>query len=232
MIEQYREELKDYYDNYINKNEINKSLLNDNYFKLYLDIIKLFSKNPWITQKEVFNSLKISNKNDLITINKIIRSSDLAQEIITKLGIGKKYWNTIIPFAKSTEKTISNQYTFPQRIALFPGVSCMFYCGFCGRDQSQKYPMSILNDSKKTFDKLMMSFVNYYESMVELDDNLINNQHIDLMSKLVALQGFLEKHNFNYRIVDFHNVLRLRNEKVNLWKHPINEMLDDKKLFF
>ena len=154
MIEQYKEKLKDYYDNYINKNEINKSLLNDNYFKLYLDIIKLFSKNPWITQKEVFNSLKISNKNDLITINKIIRSSDLAQEIITKLGIGKKYWNTIIPFAKSTEKTITNQYTFPQRIALFPGVSCMFYCGFCGRDQSQKYPMSILNDSKKTFDRL------------------------------------------------------------------------------
>jgi len=91
---------------------------------------------------------------------------------------------------------------------------------------------SLPTEKKKTFDKLMMSFVNYYESMVELDDNLINNQHIDLMSKLVALQGFLEKHNFNYRIVDFHNVLRLRNEKVNLWKHPINEMLDDKNIVY
>ena len=154
MIKQHSTQLKDHFYNYINKNNIDKSLLSDNSFQLYLDIIELFSKNPWITQEDVFNSFKIPNKKSLIAVNEIIRNSDLAQKIITKLGIGKKYWNTIIPFAKTTEKVITNEYTFPQRIALFPGVSCMFYCGFCGRDQSQKYPMSILEDSKKTFDNL------------------------------------------------------------------------------
>ena len=154
MIKKYLTQLKDHYNNYIFKKNIDKSFLNDNYFQLYLDIIKLFSKNPWFTQEEIFNSFKISNKKNLIIINEIIRNSDLAQRLITKLGIGKKYWNTIIPFAKTTEKTLANEYIFPQRIALFPGVSCMFYCGFCGREQSQKYPISILEDSKKTFENL------------------------------------------------------------------------------
>lgn len=154
MTDKHHDELKRHYYNYINEKNINKLFLKDEYFNVYIDIIKLFSKNPWTTQEDVFNQFKIKNKNDLITLNQIIRNCELAQKLILKFGTGKKYWNTIIPFAKTVEKTLNNQYLFPQRIALFPGVSCMFYCGFCGRDQSQKYPMSILEDSKKTFDKL------------------------------------------------------------------------------
>jgi dTDP-4-amino-4,6-dideoxy-D-glucose ammonia-lyase len=160
MIEQHSAQLKDHYCNYIGKNNIDKSFLSDNYLQLYLDIIELFSKSPWTTQENVFNSFKISNKKSLVIINEIIRNSELAQKLITNLGIGKKYWNTIIPFAKTTEKTLTNKYTFPQRIALFPGVSCMFYCGFCGRNQSQKYPMSILEDSQKTFENLFSQIPN------------------------------------------------------------------------
>lgn len=154
MIKTYKKELKKHYYEYVNNEKIDKNFLNDEYLKLYFDIIELFSQNPWTEQEKVFNSFKISNKKDLITLNKIIRNSELAQRIILKSGVGKKYWNTIIPFAKTAEKTLTNQYSFPQRIALFPGVSCMFYCGFCGRDQSQKYPISIIEDTKKTFDKL------------------------------------------------------------------------------
>tara|TARA_B100000787_G_C16185833_1_gene294597 strand:+ start:242 stop:1747 length:1506 start_codon:yes stop_codon:yes gene_type:complete len=146
--------LKTHYYNYINQFDIDKYFLDEKFFNLFIDIIKLFSKSPWTTQEDIFTQFKITSKASLITINKIIRNCKLAQTLILKSGIGKKYWNTIIPFAKTVEKTLDNQYLFPQRIALFPGVSCMFYCGFCGRDQSQKYPMSILEDSKKTFDKL------------------------------------------------------------------------------
>ncbi len=81
-------------------------------------------------------------------------------------------------------------------------------------------------EKKIRFDKLMKSFVNYYEHKVELDNNLFNNEHIHLMSLVVALQGFLEKNNFEYRFVDFFNILRLKEENVNLWSHPINKMFD------
>ena len=160
MIEENRNELKKHYYGYINEKKIDQSLLSDEYLKLYFNIIELFSKSPWTTQEDVFNSFKLTSKKNLIILNEIIRNSELAQMLILKSGVGKKYWNTIIPFAKTVEKTLNNQYAFPQRIALFPGVSCMFYCGFCGRDQSQKYPLSILENSKKTFEKLFSEIPN------------------------------------------------------------------------
>ena len=159
-IEKYKKELKNYYDNYIKEKNLDDIYFNEKYFQKFLKIIDFFSNNPLLSQEEIFNSLKISNKDNLIFLNEIIRNSTMAQKIITKEGIGKKYWNTIMPFAKTTNQTLENQYSFPQRIALFPGVSCMFFCGFCGRNQTEKYPTTILNDSKETFDKLFSHIPN------------------------------------------------------------------------
>jgi len=36
----------------------------------------------------------------------------------------------------------------------------MFYCGFCGRNQSQKYPMNIIDDSLKNFEQLFAEVPN------------------------------------------------------------------------
>jgi len=160
IIENCKDELKNYYNNYIKEKKSNNIYLEDKYFNYFLQIIDRFSKQPLSTQEEIFNFLGLSNKNDLVFLNDAIRASSVAQNLITKSGIGKKYWNTIMPFAKTTEQTLGNNYQFPQRIALFPGVSCMFYCGFCGRNQSEKYPTSILNDSKLTFDKLFSQIPN------------------------------------------------------------------------
>tara|TARA_B110000046_G_C13004766_1_gene403852 strand:- start:1014 stop:2510 length:1497 start_codon:yes stop_codon:yes gene_type:complete len=154
MIQKYKKKLTEFYKENIIKNNYNEIYLDKKYINIYLSIIETFSKHPLTTQEYIYKSLNINLKKDLIIINKIIRGSSLAQEIITKLGVGNKYWNTITPFAKTCEKTLTNEYQFPQRIALFPGVSCMFYCGFCGRNQSEKYPTTILSDSKKTFDNL------------------------------------------------------------------------------
>jgi len=49
---------------------------------------------------------------------------------------------------------------------------------------------------------------------------------------VVALQGFLEKNNFNYRMVDFYNIHRIKFNNHNLWKHPINQMIDDKNIHY
>ena len=155
------DELKKHYFNYVEKKNFNKIFLTEAFQEKYFTIIKLFSQKPLTTQEQIFNELNFLNKRDLIFINEVIKNSKLAQELILKSGIGKKYWNTIIPFAKKVNKTLKNEYSFPLRIALFPGVSCMFYCGFCGRDQKEKYPLSIVENSKKTFDKLFSEIPSY-----------------------------------------------------------------------
>jgi dTDP-4-amino-4,6-dideoxy-D-glucose ammonia-lyase len=117
------------------------------------EIVKIFSYSPWTTQKEISKKLNIE-KDDLIKINSFISDSKMLQNLILKKGLASKYWNTILPFASITNKVLNNEYSFPKRIALFPGVSCMFYCGFCGRNQTAKYPLEILDNSLKMYKKI------------------------------------------------------------------------------
>ena len=94
-------------------------------------IIHSLSEIPWITQEELANKTSLE-KEDLISVNKIIRESQFLQENIINNGLGKKYWNTIIPYTKSgyIQKVIEHEYVFPLTIALFPGLSCMFFVVF------------------------------------------------------------------------------------------------------
>ena len=131
----------------------------DEYFNKSIYIIHEFSNNPWATQNEILNYLNITIE-DLNTLNLIVRSSDLFQDIILKKGIGKKYWNSIVPFAKSTDLVLSNKISLPKRIVIFPGVSCMFFCGFCGRNQSAKYPMSSVKNGTQVFNRLFQETKN------------------------------------------------------------------------
>ena len=62
----------------------------------------------------------------------------------------------------------------------------------------------------------MMSFVEYYESRVKYDNNLLNNQQLNLLTKVVALEGFLKSNNFNYRIIDFANETERKHNIINL----------------
>lgn len=133
-----------------NKKEI---FINDFYFEKATYIIHKFSNNPWILQSEILDYFKIES-GDLLILNNIIRSSQLFQDIILKEGIGKKYWNSIIPFAKNTDLVLSKKTSLPKRIVIFPGVSCMFFCGFCGRNQSAKYPMSSVANGTQIFKNL------------------------------------------------------------------------------
>ena len=126
---------------------------NENFYNHIRKILQKFSTKPMESQKEIINELKIDKK-ELLKLNYVIQNSEEFQNLIVKNSPARKYWNTIIPFAALTDKVLKNEFSFPKRIAIFPGVSCMFYCGFCGRNQSAKYPTSILSDSSLAFDKL------------------------------------------------------------------------------
>ena len=131
----------------------------DKYIDAVCIIVHRLSNIPWYTQELLMKETEL-NKKELIKINKVIRDSDYLQHLIIKKGLGRKYWNTIIPLLNtgSIQSVIENKYNFPLRLGIYPGISCMFYCGFCGRNQKARYPGGIQKDSfemfKRIFDKM------------------------------------------------------------------------------
>jgi len=125
-------------------------------------IIHRLSEMPWYTQEQISEEIGLTKK-ELIKLNKIIRECDFFQQLIVKAGLGRKYWNTIIPYVKNgvVEKVINYEYQFPLRLALFPGLSCMYYCGFCGRNQKAAYSSSILKDGNERFKNIISSMPKY-----------------------------------------------------------------------
>ena len=105
------------------------------------EIIKFLSDNPFVTQKEICKKFNFS-KDELIEKNKKIRDAHWARDYIINAGIGSKYWkNTIIPTIQSgkAKAVLDEKYAYPDRVGLCPGLSCNFFCSFCGRNYSAAY---------------------------------------------------------------------------------------------
>ena len=139
-------------------NKVGQSSNNSFDYKKYIEaiskIVYKFANDPWSTQEEVQKDLKLT-KSELILINKFIRENKYLQNLITKEGAGYKYWQSISPFCKNLDNSIKNKFQYPMRIALYPGVSCMYYCGFCGRNQASKYPLNSIDDGLLIFKKVL-----------------------------------------------------------------------------
>jgi dTDP-4-amino-4,6-dideoxy-D-glucose ammonia-lyase len=138
-------------------NDISKATSLKNFeFKKYINeiltIVFYFANDPWTTQKTILSKLNITKK-ELVSINKFIRENKLLQDLITNKGYGFKYWQSITPFCRNIKNALNNKFSYPMRIAFYPGVSCMYYCGFCGRNQKEKYPLDSLENGLKIFKK-------------------------------------------------------------------------------
>ena len=125
-------------------------------------IIHRLSEMPWYTQEQILDELGIEKEN-LITLNEIIHDNEFFQQLIVKEGLGRKYWNTMIPYIKNgvNEKVINYEYQFPLRLALFPGLSCMYYCGFCGRNQKAMYDGDVIKEGNQRFKDIISSMPKY-----------------------------------------------------------------------
>ena len=100
-----------------------KKYLNDkDVFAKISKIIHLFSNDPWLYQEEILNILKIDIPT-LLNFNKLIRDSEILQDLIINHGAAKKYWQSISPFCSKVKDSLENKFHYPMRIALYPGVS-------------------------------------------------------------------------------------------------------------
>lgn len=119
-------------------------------------LIYKLSSQPFITQKDILNDINL-DKEKLIKLNSVLRESDFVQELICKNGAGSKYWqNTIIPLIQSgaIEAARKNTYRHPFRVGIYPGVACMFYCTFCGRNYSAKYERDVIPTGNDGFKEM------------------------------------------------------------------------------
>jgi dTDP-4-amino-4,6-dideoxy-D-glucose ammonia-lyase len=78
--------------------------------------------------------------------------------IHNQLRYKSKYWkNTLLPLVNSKHLSaiINNEYIYPHRVGLFAGLSCMFYCGFCGRNKSAAYERNTLDRGMELYKQLI-----------------------------------------------------------------------------
>jgi len=128
-----------------------------NYPALVKKICEIFSNDPFENMKNISSKLNIS-KDELKKISLEIRKNDILQEYILTQGVGKKYWeNTIASLMKSGKlvDAIKNRPSYPNRIGLFPGIKCQFFCTFCGRNYAAKYSDEVAKKSFEVFKKVI-----------------------------------------------------------------------------
>jgi len=121
------------------------------------EYVTMLSHEPFVTQRQAAEWLGIS-KQDLLDLNTVIRNDEILQDYIQHSGIGKKYYkNTILPlFATGKiQASILNEYSYPERIGLYTGFSCMFYCNFCGRNYNEKYDRKLADESFAMFTRMI-----------------------------------------------------------------------------
>jgi len=99
-------------------------------------IVRCYTADPFVTQQHIQEQLHVSHKR-LIQLNQIIKNNEFLQTCILDDIRNQQYWkNTIVPLTQSgtIRKVLDNEYSYPHRIGLHIGQSCMFWCTFCGRN--------------------------------------------------------------------------------------------------
>jgi len=72
--------------------------------------------------------------------------------------IANRYWtNTIQPLLNngSLESAVERKYSYPNRIGLYPGMTCQFFCSFCGRNYDARYDSKDIKKSFEVFKKII-----------------------------------------------------------------------------
>lgn len=72
--------------------------------------------------------------------------------------VDNRYWtNTISPLLNngSLQHAVEGTYAYPNRIGLYPGMTCQFFCTFCGRNYNAKYESGDIDKSFEVFKQVI-----------------------------------------------------------------------------
>jgi dTDP-4-amino-4,6-dideoxy-D-glucose ammonia-lyase len=157
-------------------------------------VIRTLANAPFTTQQELAAETGI-RKQELAKLNAALRQSDVAQRLILRCGHGSQYWqNTILPLlhSGSIEKSLDGNYDFPYRVGLYPGLSCMLYCTFCGRNYDARYKREAIEMGEACFKQLIHEAPKTDPNIFYISGGLepLTNPHIGDLIQLGAEQGF------------------------------------------
>lgn len=131
----------------------------DRWTRLACGVIETLARDPFATQADLARDLGL-DRDTLTRLNAAIAACDVAQALITRHGRGAKYWqNTILPMLRSgvVDAVRRRIHRYPLRVGVYPGVSCMFFCSFCGRHHDAKYAPQTVPEGNALFDAMMRS---------------------------------------------------------------------------
>ncbi|MBA3884452.1 MAG: Gfo/Idh/MocA family oxidoreductase [Acidobacteria bacterium] len=119
-------------------------------------VIHRFARHPFTTQREMAEALGLE-RSVLVRLNRALRQSEPAQQLMVGQGVAMKYWeNTILPLLQAgvIETARQGVSRHPFRVGVYPGVSCMFHCSFCGRDPDATYARDSVAPGNALFDAM------------------------------------------------------------------------------
>jgi dTDP-4-amino-4,6-dideoxy-D-glucose ammonia-lyase len=119
-------------------------------------VIHRFARHPFTTQREMADVLGLDPPT-LVRLNRALRQSESAQQLMVEQGVAMKYWeNTILPLLQAGVIESARQGTsrHPFRVGVYPGVSCMFHCSFCGRHPDASYARDTVPPGNAMFDAM------------------------------------------------------------------------------
>lgn len=145
-------------------------------------IVQRFSRDPWTTQESVLEQESLDPP-QLIRLNAALRDSGFLQNLMVGEGLAHKYWTTILPLIEtgSIHAVMTQTYKFPLRVGVYPAVSCMFYCSFCGRVPGVKYPHGLVSQGNETLNQVFADMGKTGVSTLSLGGGLepLTNPNID-----------------------------------------------------
>ena len=112
--------------------------------------------------------------------------------------IANRYWNnTILPLLTngSLQHAVNGSYAYPNRIGLYPGMSCQFFCSFCGRNYNAKYKQQDISQSFDVFKSVIDQDPkqgDYWQDRFRISGGLepLTNPHIGKIISYGQQQGF------------------------------------------
>jgi dTDP-4-amino-4,6-dideoxy-D-glucose ammonia-lyase len=114
-------------------------------------VVAAYMRDPFVSHRALAGELGV----EAVTFERLsaaLRGSPLAQSLMLEHGESRKYWqNTLLPLVRDglVERVLAGIPSYPLRVGVYAGVSCMFHCTFCGRVPSAKYPAATIDSGTR-----------------------------------------------------------------------------------